>query len=113
MISAIAKSAPSRNLTSQVFSCAQNAESLSNFRLSDPPFADAGLKADVLVPLIYMPLLPLMIIYFRSRVSKDTLNKVSTGSPGFGHPCCAVRSDYFAPSWMMLSLFLRSSPPLI
>jgi len=41
-----------------------------------PSALPAGLKLDLLVPLIYMPLLPLMVIFLRSRISKPALNKV-------------------------------------
>ena len=41
-----------------------------------------GLKLDAFAPLIYMPMLPLMVIFLRSRVSKDKLNKILLATIG-------------------------------
>lgn len=51
-----------------------------------------GLKWDVMVPLIYMPLLPLLVIGLRNRVSKDTLNKVRDAQPPCAHTPLRTRS---------------------
>ena len=42
--------------------------------------ASTGPNYDLLVPLIYAPLLPLMIIGLRGRVHKDTLTKIVSGT---------------------------------
>lgn len=40
----------------------------------------AGLKYDLLVPLLYAPLLPLMIIGLRGRVSRERLTQIVSGT---------------------------------
>ena len=43
-----------------------------------------GLSTDLLVPLLYAPLLPLIVIGGRGRLAPDKLNKVAAGVIGVG-----------------------------
>lgn len=46
--------------------------------------ADPGLGTDLLMPLIYVPLLPLVVLGLRKRVAPDTLQKIAMGIIGTG-----------------------------
>lgn len=43
-----------------------------------------GLSTDLLVPLLYAPLLPLIVIGGRGRLAPDKLNKIAAGVIGVG-----------------------------
>jgi len=49
-------------------------------RQSEQEVASSGPSYDLLVPLLYAPLLPLMIVGLRGRVSKDRLTQIVGGT---------------------------------